>query len=129
MSSFIRGLLLSALLMPTLALAQEASPRLVTLASPLPADFAEKSQVSPVGEYGASWMGQLQMQAGTESGVREAASHALVMVLSGRGHLDFSGEIVPLHERQVLHLNPGERYAIVAETNMDMLVMRLPPEK
>jgi len=123
-----RSLLLSCLLLPSLVLADDVPPRLSTLSAALAADFADTHHVTLIGQYAASRVTQLQFKAGAEMPSHAAATRALVIVVSGRGHFDFSGQIVPLHERQVLHMEPGEPHAVVAETDLELLVVRLPPE-
>jgi len=128
MKVFIRSLLLSCLIMPALVLADDIAPRLSTLAAPLAADFSEERNITPVGQYGQTLVRHLQLKAGTQIPSHAAPTRALVIVLNGHGHFDFSGEIIPLHERQVLHMQPGEPHAVIAETNLELLVVRLPEE-
>jgi len=121
--------LLLPLLFSAAALAEDTPPpRLTGLAPPLAADFAEPRQVTVIGQYADTRVMQLQLKAGTEIPSHAAPSRALVIVVSGRGHFDFDGEIVPLHERQVLHMKPAEPHAVVAETDLELLVVRLPAE-
>jgi len=129
MKSFTHSLLLSCLMVPALALADDAPPRLATLTAPLAADFADTHNVTQIGQYAAARVTQLQFKAGAEMPSHSTPVRALVIVVSGRGHFDFSGEIVPLHERQVLHMEPGEPHAVVAETDLELLVVRLPLEE
>jgi len=117
------------LMLPALVQAEDASPRLATLSAPLAADFADTQHVTQIGQYTASRVTQLQFKAGAEMPSHAATTRTLVIVLKGRGHFDFSGKIVPLHERQVLHMEPGEPHAVSAETDLELLVVRLPPEQ
>jgi len=117
------------LLFATPALAAGGTPpRLSTLSPPLATDFADTHQVTQIGQYAASRVTQLQFKAGAQMPSHSAATRALVIVVSGRGYFDFGGEIVPLHERQVLHMPPGEPHAVGAETDLELLVVRLPAE-
>jgi len=122
----LRSLLLSCLLFPTLALADNAPPRLADLAPPLSADTADERRMTPIGQYAETRIMQLQLKAGTEIPSHSAPARVVVIVLDGRGHFDFNGEIIPLHARQVLHMEPGEAHGVVAETDLDLLVVRLP---
>jgi len=129
MKVFTRSLLLSCLIMPALVLADDTPPRLAALSEPLAADFSDTHTVTPIGQYAGSRITQLQFKAGAEMPSHSTPVRALVIVLSGRGHFDFSGKIVPLHERQVLHMEPGEPHAVTAETDLELLVVRLPLEE
>jgi len=122
------SLVVSCLMMPSLVLADDAPPRLSTLSAPLAIDFSEERHITPVGQYGQTLVRHLQLKAGTQIPTHAAPTRALVIVLNGRGHFDFSGEIIPLHERQVLHMQPGEPHAVIAETDLELLVVRLPEE-
>jgi len=129
MKLFTRSLLLSGLMVSSVAMAEETSSRLSNLSPPLAADFTEERQMTTtIGQYGQTLVRQLQLKAGTHIPAHAAPTRALVIVLNGRGHFDFSGEIIPLHERQVLHMAPGEAHAVVAETDLELLVIRLPAE-
>jgi len=119
---------LSSLLLATAAFAQDAPPRLSDLKPPLPADFAQARQASLIGQYAGAQVRHLQLKAGAEMASHAAPARALVIVISGRGQFDFSGEIVPLHERQVLHMSPGEPHAVSAETDLELLVVLLPAD-
>jgi len=131
MRKLARSLLFSALLIPALAWADDAPPRLRDLAAPsgIASASATAPNITQIGQYGASRVTQLQFKAGTEMPTHSATTRALVIVLSGRGHFDFSGTIQPLHERQVLHMEPGEPHSVTAETDMELLVIRLPAEE
>jgi len=129
MKSLTRSVLLVCLMIPALTLADDAPPRLINLAPPLAADFSAPRHVTPLGQYAASQVMQVQFKAGTEIPPHSIPVRALAIVISGRGHFDFNGEIVPLHERQVLHMLPDEMRAVVAETDLELLVVRLPPEE
>jgi len=124
---FLPSLLLP-LLFSAAALAEDTPPRLTDLAPPLAADFAQPRQVTMIGQYADTRVMHLQLKAGTDIPSHAAPSRALVIVVSGRGHFDFDGEIIPLHERQVLHMEPAEPHAVVAETDLELLVVRLPAE-
>jgi len=126
---FFTTFLLSTLLTaPAFAQDQDAPPRLSTLSAPLTADLAEERQMTAIGHYEQTLVRQLQLKAGAHIPAHAAPTRALVIVLNGRGHFDFSGEIVPLQARQVLHMQPGELHAVMAETDLELLVIRLPVE-
>jgi len=122
------GLFLS-LLIATPALAEDAPPRLSTLAPALSADHSQERTITQLGPYAQTRITQLQLKAGAEIPAHGTPSRALVIVLSGSGHFDFNGEMVPLHERQVLHMAPGEPHAVKAETDLELLVVRLPTQE
>jgi len=109
----------------TLALEGASPPRLVDLAPAAAGDQADDRKVTRLGEYGATRAMQLQLKAGSSLPSHAAPERVLVVVLGGRGHFDFSGKIVPLHARQLLHMAPGEPHAVVAETDLDLLLVRI----
>ena len=126
-SAFTRLALAASLAFALPALAEEAQkpPRLSDLAPATDAPLTETRKVTQIGQYAATRMMQLQLKAGTEMPSHAAPERVLVIVLSGEGHFDFSGEIVPLHERQVLHMAPGEPHGVVAKTDMELLLVRI----
>jgi len=128
MKLFTRSLLLSGLMVSSLAMAEESAPRLVSLSPSLATDFTEERQMTTIGQYGQTLVRQLQLKAGTQIPAHAAPTRALVIVLNGRGQFDFSGEIVSLNPHQVLHMQPGELHAVIAETDLELLVIRLPVE-
>jgi quercetin dioxygenase-like cupin family protein len=98
-------------------------PRLADLAPP--ADGASERKVTPIGQYGATRVMQLQLRAGTAMPAHSAPERVLVVVLAGRGSFGFGAEQVALHERQVLHMAPGEEHSVKAETDLDLLLVRI----
>ncbi|SBV36401.1 exported hypothetical protein [uncultured Stenotrophomonas sp.] len=99
------------------------APRLADLAPP--ADGASERKVTPIGQYGATRVMQLQLKAGTTMPAHAAPERVLVVVLAGRGSFGFGTEQVPLHGRQVLHMAPGEEHSVNAETDLDLLLVRI----
>ncbi|MGB3393449.1 MAG: cupin domain-containing protein [Stenotrophomonas sp.] len=99
------------------------SPRLADLASPT--GGASERKVTPIGQYGATRVMQLQLKAGTAMPAHSAPERMLVVVLAGRGSFGFGTEQVALHERQVLHMAPGEEHSVKAETDLDLLLVRI----
>lgn len=114
-----------ALSLPALAEEAQKPPRLSDLAPAADAPLTETRKVTQIGQYAATRVMQLQLKAGSEMPSHAAPERVLVIVLSGEGHFDFSGEIVPLHERQVLHMAPGEPHGVVAKTDMELLLVRI----
>ena len=98
-------------------------PRLADLAPPATATV--ERTVTPIGHYGNTRVMQLQIKAGTSMPAHSAPERVLVVVLAGRGSFGFGAEQVPLHERQVLHMAPGEEHAVNAETDLDLLLVRI----
>lgn len=99
------------------------APRLADLA-PL-AGLTGERRVTPIGQYAATRVMQLQLKAGTRMPAHSAPERVLVVVLAGRGSFGFGAEQVALHERQVLHMAPGEEHAVSAETDLDLLLVRI----
>lgn len=104
--------------------AQAQPPRLRDLAA-WPETMTEARKVTPLGQFGMSRVMQLQLKAGSELSAHAAPERVLVVVLSGRGSFDFNGEVVTLHERQMLHMHPDEMHAVKADTDMDLLLVRI----
>jgi len=101
-------------------------PRLADLAAaPAATGLAEARKVVQVGQYDTAKVMQLQLKAGTRLPAHAAPDRVLVVVLGGSGEFEISGETVPLHERQVLHLQPGESHGVTAKTDLDLLLVRL----
>ncbi|MDR1076115.1 MAG: cupin domain-containing protein [Xanthomonadaceae bacterium] len=108
------------------AAAESPPPRLSDLAGAIgDRGLDEPRKVTIIGQYGDTRVMQLQLRAGTEMPSHSAPEEVLVIVLQGRGHFDFDGDVVPLHERQVLHMSPGEPHAVVAETDLELLLVRM----
>lgn len=99
-------------------------PRLADLAAAGGA-AADARRVTPIGRYGAARAMQLQLRAGTALPAHAAPERVLAIVLGGRGRFDFEGGQVPLRERQVLHMDPGETHGVTAETGLDLLLVRI----
>jgi len=125
----LRGLLLACALTTTLPAFADtgaaAPPRLSDLAPPRAPDAAEPRQVTPLGDFGNARLVQLQVRAGTQMPAHAAPERVLVIVLAGSGRFEFGDEYVPLRARQVLHMAPGESHAVVAETDLDLLLVRI----
>ncbi|MGO1540172.1 MAG: cupin domain-containing protein [Luteimonas sp.] len=100
-------------------------PRLADLAAVADGAAADARRVTPIGRYGAARVMQLQLRAGTALPAHAAPERVLVIVLGGRGRFDFEGGQVPLRERQVLHMDPGETHGVTAETDLDLLLVRI----
>lgn len=121
LAGIVAGAPLAASAAPT-----ETSPaRLSDLAIVPDGGLTETRKVTPIGQYGATRVMELQLKAGSELSAHAAPERVLVIVLGGRGHFDFEGERVPLHERQVLHMHPGETHGVTAETDLDLLLVRI----
>ncbi len=125
--SLLLAVLAATALVPAAAHEPPATPspsqRLADLAPP--ADGASERTVTPIGQYGATRVMQLQLKAGTAMPTHSAPERVLVVVLAGRGSFGFGTGQVALHERQVLHMAPGEAHSVKAETDLDLLLVRI----
>lgn len=101
------------------------APRLADLAPRPAAGLAEAKTATTIGRYGGTRMMQLQLKAGTSMPAHSAPERVLVVVLSGRGSFGLGADRVALHERQVLHLAPGEEHSVQAETDLELLLVRI----
>lgn len=121
----LAGIVASAAPIAAIAASTDAPPvRLSDLAA-VDGALTEARKVTPFGQYGITRVMELQLKAGGELSAHAAPERVLVIVLSGQGHFDLEGERVPLHERQVLHMHPGETHGVTAETDLDLLLVRI----
>lgn len=100
-------------------------PRLSNLAAANGKLPTEGRKVTPIGQYGATRVMQLQLKAGSELSSHSAPERVLVIVLQGRGRFGFGEDTVPVHERQVLHMTAGEPHSVFADTDLDLLLVRI----
>ncbi|KAF1686148.1 hypothetical protein B1992_09435 [Pseudoxanthomonas broegbernensis] len=100
-------------------------PRLSTLAGAPDPATAQARTTTQVGRYGQARVMQLQLKAGTRMPAHAAPERVLVVVLAGQGRFEFDDGPVPVRARQVLHLAPGENHGVSADTDLDLLLVRM----
>lgn len=101
------------------------TPRRVDFSPAFVSNDEGPRKVTRLGEYGQTRVMQLQLKAGAELSSHSAPERVLVIVLDGNGRFEFDGETVPLQSRQMLHMTPGEPHAVIAETDLDLLLVRI----
>lgn len=109
----------------TVLASDAAAPVRLTDLTAWPETMQEGRKATPLGQFGLTRVTQLQLKAGGELSAHSAPERVLVIVLSGQGSFDFNGEVVALRERQVMHMHPGEMHSVKAETDMELLLVRV----